>query len=421
MSAKSVTVLVLIALVVTLTPSAQSQQQAPPDKELIAVLDLDSEGATKEQGSAFSARLREELLKGGRFRMVDRSQLDQVLKEQALQQSGCTTEECAVQVGRILGVRKIVSGRLIKVSEGVWQVSAQMLDVETAETLKAESVLMEGAFIGLLRGGAGELAGKLAGVTAPTAPSQQSQQAVVRTPEPPTPKAGDVWREPTTGMELVYVPGGEFEQGCGSWTSECSRNEKPTRRVRLSPFWLGKTEVTQGQWKRVTGNNPSKFQKGDDFPVEQVSWNDVQDFIKKLNAQSAGVTFRLPSEAEWEYACRVGGKPLKYGTQTGDLNPSLAKYGSQDGTVRVGSFAPNGLGLHDVSGNLWEWTQDEYIREAYQSGAASDPLYQRSNARHVFRGGSWANDPRFLRCSNRDDRAPSVSNPDLGFRLARTS
>ena len=193
----------------------------------------------------------------------------------------------------------------------------------------------------------------------------------------------------------------------------------------MSPLRLGKTEVTQGQWKKVMGNNPSKFQKGDDYPVEQVSWNDVQEFIRKLNAQSVGMTFRLPTEAEWEYSCRGGVKPVKYGTQTGGLSASLAKYNSKytsNDTVRVGSFAANGLGLHDMSGNVSEWVQDRFDHDAYMSPAAIDPVIQGSpGARRVERGGGWYSDSRDLRCSSRRDYFPYIStNPFLGFRLVRT-
>jgi formylglycine-generating enzyme required for sulfatase activity len=199
--------------------------------------------------------------------------------------------------------------------------------------------------------------------------ARRRQQAAIAPPSAP----GQAWREPTTGMEFVPIPGGTYEQGCGSWTSDCDDDEKPTRRVTLSPFWLGRTEVTQEQWTRVMGSNPSRFQ-GEERPVEQVSWDDAQEFIRRLNAQSRGATFRLPTEAEWEYACRAGGKPVPYGTQGGELSPRLAKYDSRDGTVPVGRYPPNALGLHDMSGNVWEWTQDVYDGNAYLSGTVTNPV-----------------------------------------------
>jgi len=127
------------------------------------------------------------------------------------------------------------------------------------------------------------------------------------------PSAGKIWRQPSTGIEFLWLPGGCYQMGCGTWTSECNYDEKPVHEVCVDGFWIGKTEVTQGQWKKLMGSNPSRFQKGDDYPVENVSWNDVQEFMLKLNSSTGGrQEYRLPSEAEWEYAATSGGKPEKY-------------------------------------------------------------------------------------------------------------
>ena len=141
----------------------------------------------------------------------------------------------------------------------------------------------------------------------------------------------------TTGMEFVSIPGGSFEMGCGAWTSSCYPDETPRRTVTLAGFWLGRYEVTQGQWLAVMGSNPSGFQNGDNFPVETVSWDDVQAFITQLNAQSSAI-YRLPSEAEWEYACRSGGAEVMYGTAADALSASGANYNDNVGqTSAVGS------------------------------------------------------------------------------------
>jgi formylglycine-generating enzyme required for sulfatase activity len=406
--------LVLVLNLLTTLAFVSAVPLRAADEELVAVMDLVSQGARPEEAAAITNQLRTQLLKTGKFTLVDRSQIDAILKEQALQQTGCTSDECAVQVGKILGVRIIVSGNVTKLSDQVWQISVLMLDVESAKTLRAETETYEGSLVTVIRTGVPDLAARLAGIGAPA----PAQQAAITGPQQDA-----YWRDPITGIEFVYVPGGEYEQGCGSWTSDCLDSEKPTRRVRLSAFWLGKTEATQGQWKKVMGKNPSNFKKGDDYPVEQVSWNEVQEFVTRLNTRSPGVSFRLPSEAQWEYACRGGGKALKHGTQTGDLNPSLAKYGSQDGTVRVGTFAPNGLGLYDMAGNVREWTQDVYSDRTYSSDSSdvsSDPINAGSGLYRMVRGGSWSSEPRHLRCSNRRSDAPSNSGDYLGFRLART-
>jgi formylglycine-generating enzyme required for sulfatase activity len=380
------------------------------------VLDLQGVDARKSELAALSEELRAQLLQSGKFRVADRANIEKALEEQALQQTGCTSQECAVQVGKMLGVRKLVTGRVTKVSDTLWQMAAQLVDVESAETLRAVTHNQRGAFDALLTEGVVVLTAKLIGGAAPQqAAAALPQQAAVQAPS-----AGATFRDPTTGMEFAAIPGGEYEQGCHANAGECSANEKPTRRVQVRPFWLGKTEVTQGQWKRVMTNNPSAFKKGDDYPVEQVSWDDAQAFIRRLNAQS-GQSYRLPSEAEWEYACRGGGKPVTYGTASGSLDRSTANFGqNEDGTTPAGKYSPNALGLSDMTGNVWEWTQDVYDGNAYRSGSADNPVNEGSGAYRVFRGGGWNYEPRDLRCSRRFGNTPSLRNYDLGFRLARS-
>ena len=236
------------------------------------------------------------------------------------------------------------------------------------------------------------------------------------------------WRDSVTGMVFVKVPGGAFDMGCHSGNAgECNGDEKPVRTVRLKGFWMGRHEVTQHQWKRIMGNNPSVINKGDDYPVEKVSWDDVQAFIQKLNRQTEG-KYRLPSEAEWEYACRAGGEPIKFGTVTGSLNRRTANYGtdkcckgdSSDGhmyTAPVGSYDANALGVYDMSGNVWEWVQDKYA--GYGNVGADNPVYEGSGADRVIRGGSWYYVSSYLRCSIRNRYQPSGSFNSLGFRLLR--
>jgi formylglycine-generating enzyme required for sulfatase activity len=380
---------------------------AAEDQELIAVLDLQPVSARKAEASALTDRLREELLKTGRYTLVDRSQIDAVLNEQAFQQAGCTEQECAVQAGRILGVRKLVVGRVTKLSDRLWLVSGIIVDVESARTLRAESVQHQGELVGLMQSGISILAHKLAGV--------QGSITI-----PPSLKSGDVWREPITGLEFVRIPGGTYEQGCHAQAGECFDNEKPARRVTLSPFWLGKTEVTQAKWQRIMDSNPSSF-KGDDRPVERVSWNDAQEFIRRLNAQSRGVTFRLPTEAEWEYACRAGGGSVIYGTASGDVSRGNANYANHErGTTPVTRYAPNALGLHDMTGNVLEWVQDVFDKDAYRGGTVGNLVNARSSDYRVRRGGGWSNHPRNIRCSVRNGFDPGNHYDDLGFRLART-
>ena len=201
-------------------------------------------------------------------------------------------------------------------------------------------------------------------------------------------KAGATLKDPTTGMEFVKIPGGTFKMGCDSWQSNCDSDEKPVHTVRVDNFEIGKYEVTQGQWKAVMGSNPSHFSScGNDCPVENVSWDDAQDFIKKLNAKGQG-TYRLPKEAEWEYACRSGGKAEKY--CGGNNVDQVAWYRNNAGkkTHPMGQKSPNGLGIYDMSGNVWEWTCSDYGK--YDDGKKNHAKCSSGGSSRVYRGGSWS-------------------------------
>ena len=218
------------------------------------------------------------------------------------------------------------------------------------------------------------------------------------------------WSDPVTGMVFVRVASGLFEMGCHANAGKCDSDERPTRTVRLDGFWMGKHEVTQGQWKRIMGSNPSRSKKGENYPVEAVSWDDVQKFLQKLNRQSSA-RFRLPSEAQWEYACRSGGKAVTFGTGNGQLSSGNANYKlNNGGTTPVGRYQANSLGLHDMSGNVWEWVQDR---------STINNLYKDSGPYRVYRGGSWREFSGLLRCSFRFRGVASLSSFNLGFRLVR--
>ena len=234
-----------------------------------------------------------------------------------------------------------------------------------------------------------------------------------------TPGTGATWTDPTSGIEFVWVPGGTYQMGCGPWAGECSPTEGPVHAVTVAGFWLGRTPVTQGQWRRLMGNNPSNFQKGDSYPVELVSWNDAQSFISALNSRSHG--FRLPSEAEWEYACRSGGGPEMY--CGGGSVDTVAWYEGNAGSSPhpVGNKAPNGLGLYDMSGNVWQWVEDSY-RTSYNGAPSNGSAWTTtdSNSARVVRGGSWSNLPERLRSSYRNLYSPVNHYGNVGFRVART-
>jgi len=266
--------------------------------------------------------------------------------------------------------------------------------------------------------------------------------------EPLESSSGTIFKDPYLGMEFVYVPGGCYEMGCGSWTDRCDSDEKPVHTVCVDGFWIGKYEVTVGQWKRFveeTGysgirmniwhcsgmSDPDNFSQGDNHPVVCVSWYDAKAFAKWLS-EKTGLNFRLPTEAEWEYACRGGGKKVKYaGTSDTDELYRYANFcdsncteswkttSQDDGyryTAPVGSYKPNSLGLYDMSGNVWEWCEDVYSSDAYKHHSRRNPIYT-SGGSYRIRGGSWNGGPRGVRCANRGDFSPGGRYNDVGFRL----
>jgi formylglycine-generating enzyme required for sulfatase activity len=235
--------------------------------------------------------------------------------------------------------------------------------------------------------------------------------------------AGDVPVSPRSvaanaqGMEFVSIPAGKFMMGCSAGDSQCYGDENPRHEVTISrSFELGKYEVTQGQWVKVMGNNPSSFKGDDRLPVEQISWNDAQGFVMKLNTLNDGYRYRLPTEAEWEYAARGGADGPYYGNLD-----AIAWYDSNSGskTHPVGQKQPNGYGLYDMLGNVWEWCSDWYGESYYGGSPAADPKGPSSGQYRVVRGGSWGGNSWDARVSYRLRYVAVDRLDDYGFRVCR--
>ena len=216
---------------------------------------------------------------------------------------------------------------------------------------------------------------------------------------------------------MVYVEGGTFQMG--SDDSEAFECEKPVHEVTLSSYYIGKYEVTQEEWEAVMGSNPSNF-RGARLPVKNVSWDDCQMFIERLN-QLTGQHFRLPTEAEWEFAARGGNVGKSHGYKYSGSNSidGVGWYYDNSGnhTHTIGQKQANELGLYDMSGNVWEWCQDWY--GYYSSQSQTNPTGPSSASGRVIRGGSWSNSAGYCRVSSRDFDAPSFRRSSLGLRLAR--
>ncbi|MBC8553284.1 MAG: formylglycine-generating enzyme family protein, partial [Candidatus Brocadiales bacterium] len=221
--------------------------------------------------------------------------------------------------------------------------------------------------------------------------------------------SGKTWTDPITGMEFVWINPGRFSMGSPS-NEENRDSDESQHTVKITQgFWLGKYEITQGEWKKVMGSNPSKFKNcGKNCPVEQISWEDVQEYIKKMNRQGNG-KFRLPTEAEWEYAARAGtSTPFSFGAT---IRPDQVNYDGnypygkaakgkyRKKTVRVGSLPANAWGLHEMHGNVWEWVEDWY--GDYPTGTVTNPRGPASGSFRVPRGGSWSNNAGYCRSACR--------------------
>lgn len=244
-------------------------------------------------------------------------------------------------------------------------------------------------------------------------------------------KALEKYKSALIEIEFSFVKGGCYLMG--SELDDSFDYEKPVHEVCVNDFYIGKYEIRQKTWKQIMGNNPSKFSEGGDYPVEQVSWNEVQEFINRLNKKN-GEHYRLPTEAEWEYAARERGKDLLFGNGKNVLSPEEANFNalsehkqsySVDGvfrvkTTKVGSFMPNALDIYDMTGNVWEWCSDWYGADYYKNSPRDNPKGLAKGSNRVVRGGGWFNVPRGVRSSIRSSYTPENNSSGLGFRLAKT-
>lgn len=266
---------------------------------------------------------------------------------------------------------------------------------------------------------------------------------------PSEPQPGSRWVDPRSGIAFRWIPQGCFNMGSPSTEAERGPDEGPLHEVCLPGFWMGETEVTQGQWTALMGSNPSLIKNGEDYPVDMVSWDMAQEFVAALNGASGG-GFRLPTEAEWEYACRAGtttrfffGEEITADQASFDKRFSLpaeqlvprrkAKKRRKLPAKRivrtwpnmhtnvVAGFPANAYGLHDMHGNLWEWCQDVYDREYYRRSPRETPRCDDEGTSRVLRGGSWVTKSEALRSANRSRGWPDMRTAFYGLRIVRSA
>jgi len=406
---KKVSLLVFLICISGILISVSSGKDLPK----IAVWDLAPGNIPPAYAQDLTSILVSEITKLGKYEVYSQENVRTLAGWTAERMTlGCTDTECLTALGQ-MDIAMLISGRIGKIGN-TYSISLHLFDTQNvrAENSISEECKSEDELIPLVR----QVVKKLLGIE--VAPSKvEEKEPWKATTGLTSPLLGSPFTDPVAGMEFVFVKGGCFQMG--DTFGDGDSDEKPVHEVCVDDFYLGKYEVTQGQWEKVMGNNPSYF-KGMNNPVERVSWDDVQQFIDRLNNQS-GRKYRLPTEAEWEYAARSGGKREEYSgtSQEAELG-QYAWYGNTSITHAVGEKRPNGLGLYDMTGSVWEWCADWYDANYYKNSAKDNPRGPGNGQERVLRGGAWAifaSAPRSGRAANRDRSGPAHRTYDCGFRM----
>lgn len=381
----------------------------------IAVLDLQPQEVDRITAAAVSEMLRSEMIKTGRYVIIERNEMDKILKEQSLALTGCTDQACAVRVGRLLSANKILIGTLARVS-GEMIINIRVVDIERGTAEFAEDGIAGSPDLKDLRSAVAELTARLTSriVTVTSDGAGVKKQGAQEERPDPVIQPG----KPRTigGMEFLFIPGGEFMMG----SDEGEDDQKPVHRVKITGFWMGKFEVTQKEYEAVMGSNPSGFRGlfSGNRPVESVTWDDAAEFCRKFG-EKHGVRARLPREAEWEYAARAGSRSEFFWGSSADEKYLWYHQNSGNTTRPVGGRLPNRFGLFDMSGNVWEWCLDRYDKGFYSRSAENDPQCISGSGR-VVRGCGWIDVSSFCGTAYRVKRAPDNVSNAIGFRIVVT-
>ncbi len=403
------------------------QTSRPADKPRLAIIDFCIKGdvGIKDAGEVVSERL---LMQMGQdsYQLVERSQLAALLKEIDLT-IALVRDNPEKVYGKLKGIRFIVLGSVNKL--GTIAISARLVNVATGDIVQTAEVLARDAQ------GLEDALGELAKVLLMA--EQEKKDYLGKRPIATLPSAKEKELTLDLGnnvtMKLALIPAGKFMMGSPETEKDHTSDEGPQREVTISkPYYLGVYEVTQEQYEQIIGKNPSEF-KGMKKPVDMVSWNDAVEFCKRLSRKT-GKTVSLPTEAQWEYACRAGTK-TRFGF--GDKDEDLCKYGNYcdksntdgyswqdkdhndgfDKTAPVGSLKPNAWGLYDMHGNVFEWCSD-WGAASYANAKNQDPQGPDSGTTRVLRGGCWDCDPQYCRSASRFWITPVDRINGIGFRVA---
>lgn len=350
------------------------------------------------------------------YEAYDRISMSQIMGEHNFQRTGYVSEEQIKEIGIAAGADYVLIMEAAYVDDETILLSSKFINIETTEielidmeqtATDAQSVLNACRTLAkrMLKPSSSQ-----SGYS-----SQSSSFGYSQTSQPQ--QSSSVREIEVNGVKfkMIKVVGGSFSMGATAEQTGYDKDEIPVHQVTLSDYYIAETEVTQELWYAVMGNNPSNFTHSSRNPVEKVSWHDCQTFIQKLN-QLTGLRFRLPTEAEWEYAARGGNQSKGYKYSGSNRIDDVAWYKeNSSATHEVAKCYPNELGIYDMSGNVWEWCSDSYGR--YSVGTVFDPEGASSSSFRVFRGGSWDEGASRCRVANRDS-APGGRFRGGGFRLA---
>ncbi len=428
---------VFLILIEVILPQSSYAQESDYG---LAVLDLQSNNIAESEALALSDMLRSSIVNiinkksdqlTDSYDLIERSQMDKILDQFDIQNTGCTDLSCAVEFGKMLNADRIIIGSVSLVGS-TYMVIARIVDIETSKALVSVDRKVRGEIdnvIDLMPLVGHEL---LTGerLTALSSIIPSSTAPIVDIPAPtndnlPVEKVS--WN--VIDIKMISVPVGNFQMG-----SENSRDEKPMHTIALDGFEMSSTEITQEIYRILMGETPSGFKGDDNLPVEKVNWFDAVKFCNQLSVTEGlepcynlktwkcvftNNGYRLPTEAEWEYACRAGTE-TDYHTGDGEsslFNAGWYKKSSDSKTHPVKQMEPNTWGLYDMHGNVWEWCNDYYGK--YSSISSRNPEGAQSGKYRVIRGGSYKSKKSDCRTANRQYMSPNARLKDIGFRVVR--
>ncbi len=485
---------VLIISFVFLVPTIIHSAEEEKDRLLVVPLKA-QKGIDQEEAILLTDILSVEIHRSGKFTILNRDDMKAILDEKEFEAvMGCDKDNiCLLQNVEKLAVNKIIAGNIGKLG-GKYLISIRMINEDGENELmeketcdcaisdldktmekvaynflkymggyaaqegsiiveskpKGAKIYLDGDYIGTtpdsirrIVPGTYKIEVKMDGYKVWTKSVDVKSSEEIRILAKFEQDKSESYTDLVTGIEFVFVKGGCFNMGDTFGDGESYESaygkmgEAPIHEVCVDDFYIGKYEVTQEQWENIMGNNPSKFKNGSNFPVEMVSWDDVQDFLIRLFIITEQ-NYRLPTEAEWEYAARSGGKREKFAGFSNENElyryanfcDTNCGYGDEyhqrtesqnDGygdSSPIGNYKPNGLGIYDMIGNVWEWCSDWYGMDYYKNSPRNNPKGASSGSSRVIRGGGWDFGPWYARTSYRDSIEPDVRDPVIGFRIA---